>query len=147
MATRKDREAAGTAVMDDRRNDGRGAWMASERTDRMSGSEDRVAAQRPAEPPPAEAKEAEPPKREGRGRKNGGRIVKHASNPNDRRRSVGRSVAGGPTRPAWPTKAAKEKNHGPHTEQRARRGGDAEPWMARSTQHEAGMPNSYHRVR
>jgi hypothetical protein len=37
LATRKEPEAAGTAVMDDRRNDGRGARMASEGAGHGSG--------------------------------------------------------------------------------------------------------------
>ena len=37
MATRKEAEAEGTAGMDDRRNDGRGAWMASEGAGHGSG--------------------------------------------------------------------------------------------------------------
>jgi len=37
LATRKELEAEGTAGMDDRRNDGRGAWMASEGAGHGSG--------------------------------------------------------------------------------------------------------------
>jgi hypothetical protein len=37
LATRKEVEAEGTAGMDDRRNDGRGAWMASEGAGHGSG--------------------------------------------------------------------------------------------------------------
>jgi hypothetical protein len=88
LATRKELEAEGTAGMDDRRNDGRGARMASEgaghgrrlrrqsaklevrslNAERFSSPIDQAAdarsrgfaqrTQRPAEPPPAQAKEA-----------------------------------------------------------------------------------------
>jgi hypothetical protein len=40
LAIRKDQEAEGTAVMDDRRDDGRGAWMASSAQGRMPVAED-----------------------------------------------------------------------------------------------------------